>query len=187
MTNETLINDMSVVGLMLGCLLCGKFMFIGRKNAIILSNVVSAVGCVLCLFLNVWLITLGKLVFGFGCGLAIVSCSIWNRETLPPKVLSYMGTSVNFGIILGLLVSTTVQNLCLGHLTDEQLKTTTAWRWPLAFVPLTINLISVLLVLCYLRQDSIDFCLEKNKTEEAKKLAKRVYVFNRPEDCEHAL
>lgn len=182
----TVINDMAVIGLMLGCLLAGKFLPIGRRRTILLATVITIIGSALCLIFNFWCIVIGKTVLGFGCGLVIVGCSIYNRETLPAKTLSYMGTSVNFGIVFGLLVSTTIQNLMLPQKGDPDYLTSGAWRYPLG-APIVISGVSFLSWLLIFQYESIEFSVDQKNTKAALALIKRVYVFQRPEQADQAL
>lgn len=118
--DETMINDVSILGLMLGCLLAKNFLFLGRKRVVLLANLIAIVSVCLCAILNLWAIFFGKFLLGFSSGLNIVACSIYNAETLPAKTMSYMGTNLNIGITFGLLLSTFTQNLSVENLTDSE-------------------------------------------------------------------
>ena len=64
--------------------------------------------------------------------------------------------------------------------------TTGAWRWCLG-TPALIAAFNSLLWLVYFRQDSVDFCIEKGREEEAKALLKRVYRFSYPGEVTETL
>lgn len=60
------------------------------------------------MWLSVAGLMIGRFVLGFGAGLAIVSCSTFMAETVPPSRLGFIGSSVNTGIIFALLVTTII-------------------------------------------------------------------------------
>lgn len=182
-----MINDISVLGLMLGCLLAKNFLILGRKQTVLVANVMASMSVALCIYLNLWTIFVGKFIFGFTCGLNIVACSIYNKETLPAKTLSYMGTGVNTGIVFGLVVSTFTQNMSLDSLSKEEQLTTDAWRWPLVFVPMMMSSASTMLWLLILPYDSIEFCLDNGHDSCAKVLLKKMYKFDDPENVDDDL
>jgi MFS family permease len=177
---------MSIAGLMMGCLLAGKFLPVGRRRALNLGNLINIVGSGICLYQSFVSIMIGKFLVGFAGGLIIVSSSIYNKETLPASTLSYMGTSVNFGIVLGLLVSTIVQNLALPQKDDADYYTTNAWIYPF-IAPIVVSAVSMLSWLTAFRDESVEFSMEKKDDEAAKRLLCRVYDFDEPEMAEQVL
>ena len=94
-----------IIGLMLGALLGGKILYIGRKNTILLLNVTAALAASQGLYLNFWAILISRTVVAICAGAMIVAGSIFLKETIPAEKLSLYGTAVNFGIVFGLLVS----------------------------------------------------------------------------------
>ena len=102
----TLINSFGVLGLMFGSLLAGQIVPIGRWKTIIFTNILSIVSSIPQLYLSFWTILFGKLGLGFAAGIMIVACSVWMKETVPAAKLSLVATSVNFGIVFGLFVTT---------------------------------------------------------------------------------
>ena len=58
--------------------------------------------------LSIWLIFIGKLIVGFGCGLLCVTSSIYMKETLPVKLVGPCLTSLNVGISYGILCITII-------------------------------------------------------------------------------
>lgn len=164
---------MSIVGLMFGCLLGGMFVGIGRKKAAILANSIVSAGSLLCLIENFYTIMVGKVVFGFGSGLLIVACGMWNKETIPASKMGYVGTSINFGIVFGLLVSTTVQNISLADKASADYITSKSWMWPMGSPALVASISTLLWLILF--EDSIDFQLEKGNEEGAKVSLCKVY------------
>lgn len=56
---------------------------------------------------------MGRFLLGFGGGLAIVSSSVFMAETVPAWKLGTIGTAVNTGIIVALLITALIQGFSL--------------------------------------------------------------------------
>jgi MFS family permease len=89
---------------MIGSFFAGSIVKIGLKNSVILSNLIGIVGCFPQLSDNIWALIIGKLVLGIAGGLMIVASSITIAETLPNSAVATCGTSVNLGIVTGILL-----------------------------------------------------------------------------------
>ena len=70
------------------------------------------------MWLNAYALSLGRLLLGFGAGVCIVTISVYNTETVPAEKLSIYGTSVNFGIVFGLLITNFIQVVSLPLVID---------------------------------------------------------------------
>ena len=102
------ITASGIFGLMLGSLLCDKFIAHGRIKTIYLANVIIVLACVPQMALFLWSLMLGRFMMGFAGGLAIVSCSTFMAETVPVCKLGVVGTAVNSGIIFALLITSAI-------------------------------------------------------------------------------
>ena len=60
------------------------------------------------MFLNMYAHIFGRLLLGFAGGMNIVASAIFMAETVPAKKLGATGTSINFGIVSGLLITTLI-------------------------------------------------------------------------------
>jgi MFS family permease len=74
----------------------------GRRQSAFLANYIAIAGCIPQFFLNFWTIFVGRFLLGISSGFFIVVCSLYLKETVPSSKLSIYGTSVNFGIVLGI-------------------------------------------------------------------------------------
>jgi len=106
--NTTLITSGGILGLMLGSLLCDKFLAFGRIRTIYLANLMIIASVLPQMWLTVAGLIIGRFLLGFGGGLCIVSSSVFCAETVPSWKLGTVGTSVNTGIIFALLLTTII-------------------------------------------------------------------------------
>jgi len=142
---------------MIGALLGGKLLVIGRKNSFLLLNMIAALAASQGLYLNFWSIFITRTVVALCGGAMIVAGSVFLKETIPADKFRLYGTAVNFGIVIGLLVSICMQGE-LPTKTDEMM-TTGYWRIILG-APIVLCTINSILWLLVIKQDSIDFLIE---------------------------
>jgi MFS family permease len=95
--------------MMLGSLLADKIIPIGRLKAAIIANTLVAISVIPMMWLHFFSLIIGRLLLGFGSGLFIVIGSVYMAETVPAHKLSFYGTSVNLGIVVGLLITNIIQ------------------------------------------------------------------------------
>ena len=67
-------------------------------------NLMACLGVIPTLFLNIWAILVGKLVFGVASGTLIVASSIYLNETVPVEKSQTFDFTTNFGVILGMTI-----------------------------------------------------------------------------------
>jgi hypothetical protein len=107
------------------------------------------------------------------------------KETVPASQLSFYGTSVNFGIVLGVLMAMIVQGMVLP--TDpKEMQTTTAWMIVFA-APIFISLSNIWMWKYYLKFEPIDFSIENEDEDEAEALLNCVYNYDHPQQSALAL
>jgi MFS family permease len=94
-----------VLGLTLGALFCDKIIPYGRFNAAIFANIIIVISIVPQMWLSVIPLCIGRFLLGIGSGLFTVISGVYMAETIPANQLSLYGTSINTGIITGLLVT----------------------------------------------------------------------------------
>lgn len=71
------------------------------------------------MFLSIPSLCIGRFMLGFGSGVCIVATSVFVAEMVPADKVSIYGTSVNLGIVIGLLVTNVIQGESLPPITDE--------------------------------------------------------------------
>ena len=103
---------------MLGALFADKILTIGRIKSMHLANLVMILSVVPQMFLSIPSLCIGRFMLGFGSGVCIVATSVFVAEMVPADKVSIYGTSVNLGIVIGLLVTNVIQGESLPPTTD---------------------------------------------------------------------
>lgn len=108
--DTVLITSAGILGLTLGSLLTDKIMNVvqGRYRAAFMANLLIVASTVPMMWLSVYTHGVGRFMLGFGGGMFTVVCSVYMAETVPANKLSIYGTSINFGIVTGLLATTLI-------------------------------------------------------------------------------
>ncbi len=85
-------------------------MKIGRRNGFLLATLVALVGTIMQLLPDFWLLILGRLIYGLGCGVLSIIGPRFIEETVPDKLLSTYSpmfiTSAALGGMMSLLMAT---------------------------------------------------------------------------------
>lgn len=68
-------------------------------------NIISALGLIGTQFLNLALICIGRLIFGFCCGVLQVASVKMLEETIPSKNISAFGTATNTLLAAGITIA----------------------------------------------------------------------------------
>ena len=55
----------------------------GRRNALLLTGLVFTVGAILTQFMDFWMLTISRLISGFGCGMSLCITSRITEEYVP--------------------------------------------------------------------------------------------------------
>lgn len=161
--NTVLITSAGILGLMLGSLACGEFISrLGRIKTVYLANGLILVSVVPQMWLVVGLLALGRFLLGFAGALCIVSSSVFLAETVPAWKLGIVGTAVNSGIIVALLITQIIQGLTLPNVNDTAaIATTTAWRIGF-YSPGIFAMISIALWALVIRRDSLIYLIDSH-------------------------
>lgn len=101
-----MVNDATIIGLMMGSLLASRIVTKGRLRAVYIANFIIMIGCLPQMLLSMWCFILGRLIVGFGSGLLLVTTSVYMSETLPGNSVEKCLTSLNLGINVGILLIT---------------------------------------------------------------------------------
>ena len=97
----------------MGSLLSEYILVIGRLKSALLANLIIIVATLPQMWLTVFSLIIGRFLLGFGGGMLINTISIYMAETIPANKLSFYGTAVNFGIVVGLLITSLIQGMTL--------------------------------------------------------------------------
>lgn len=155
----TILNTAANVGISIGSLIGGKVMQYSRIKLIMFANFLGVGFSLMCTIEDFWVISAGRLGFGFAAGLAIATAPVFLGETIPAHVLDKgFGSSTNISISIGVMTMTLfgIGNPDpddLGQLSDSSM-----WRFIYGFPVVTCG-ISLLMCIFYLREDSLIYYL----------------------------
>ena len=88
---QSMIGSFAVGAMMIGSSVSGKLIVIGRGKVLQIAAVIGIVGVVLTLFINIYMILAGRLLYGFSTGLIAVAIPRYMEEALPPNLVSVYG------------------------------------------------------------------------------------------------
>ena len=106
--NVVIITAAGIFGLMIGALGTGKIISIGRWRTALLANLLVILSCIPMMFLSVYSHIIGRILLGISGGMNIVASANFMAETVPADIHGAVGTSINFGIVTGLLLTTLI-------------------------------------------------------------------------------
>ncbi|XP_028432121.1 solute carrier family 2, facilitated glucose transporter member 10 isoform X2 [Perca flavescens] len=120
----------SIVG---GCLIDHR----GRRNSILLSNVLILIGSLVLLIDSFSALVVGRMTLGFAMCISSMSCCIFVSEMVSPDRRGFLVTLYEAGITVGILAAYAMNYI----LSDSK----RGWKWMfgLAVVPTMIQLVSI--------------------------------------------
>ncbi|XP_039652721.1 solute carrier family 2, facilitated glucose transporter member 10 [Perca fluviatilis] len=120
----------SIVG---GCLIDHR----GRRNSILLSNVLILIGSLVLLIDSFSALVVGRMTLGFAMCISSMSCCIYVSEMVTPDRRGFLVTLYEAGITVGILAAYAMNYI----LSDSK----RGWKWMfgLAVVPTVIQLVSI--------------------------------------------
>ena len=78
-----MIGSSVIVGLCMGACFGGKVILIGRRKTMILMNLVGIIGVAMTLVEDIWLLLLGRVIYGLAIGVESVCMPRYLEEYLP--------------------------------------------------------------------------------------------------------
>lgn len=136
------------------------------------------------MWLSVIPLCIGRFMLGFGGGLFTVICGVYMAETIPAEKLSLYGTSINTGIVTGLLVTNLIQGFTLPDASDAvKVSATDAWRYGF-LAPGIFAVVNMAMWALLLKRDSLYFLIEQgsDQEEDAFELFKRIYIYENEDE-----
>jgi len=111
----TIVSSCSVAGLGVGSIFGGGFIANGRKRIVTLFNWIGIVGCALSLVPNMYVLCIGRTIYGFASGVMVVAAPKILNETIPSHVLDNgyscsTNLCLNVFILLSMLLSAGMPN-----------------------------------------------------------------------------
>ena len=130
----------------------------GRRRTIIIAVIIGVIGASIAIYESVWAILVGRLIYGFGCGLIAIAMPRSMEETVPEHTVgTYAGlyclsfaTSVLIAYLLALILPQDTNTAAL-IATNR-----TYWFF---ILPLIVYAIMIFLLLTIITQEPIKFLL----------------------------
>ena len=152
---NTIISSSSIAGITIGSLAAGQICGIGRRKAILYSNIVVFLSTGMMLVLNLWVISVARFIQAFAAGVIMCASNLYLAETIPPKLRTKYGIVVNLGGVIGLLI-TSLMGLLLPESGTAEAKTTQLWRVSVG-IGLITCVITSFIFLCIYKRESLKF------------------------------
>ena len=163
---SSFINVVIPLGGAIGGISGGVLAGIGRRKAIIVLDVIIAIGVGISLIKSFPAILVGRFIFGIGGGALLVICPKFVNEICPMKIVGPVGSINQIQIVSGMLTVYLV-SLPLPFQGESTFSTTGYWRviYALPLIPVAFQAIIFLTVL---RDDSPAFYESKGDFLKAK-------------------
>lgn len=105
---SSMISSSSVLGMCIGAITAAQIVYLGRRKLLIIFGIVGIVATTATLIPNLWIIILGRLVFGFCTGIYMTAGPRMLDECIPTHLLGsfgvYTNIYANFGVMLCLVL-----------------------------------------------------------------------------------
>jgi major inositol transporter-like SP family MFS transporter len=141
-TEALVVSSLLFPGAAFGALLGGKLAdALGRKGSLLVCAVLFLVGALLCAIApNVAIMTIGRIILGFGVGAAATTCPLYLAEMAPAHRRGRMVTINELMIVTGQFLA-----FAMNALLDTLIKDPHVWRWMLgvAIIPAIALLIGM--------------------------------------------
>ena len=154
-----MIGSSVIVGLAAGAMFGGKIILIGRRKTMILMNLIGMVGVSMTLIENLWMLLIGRVIYGLAVGVESVCMPRYVEEYLPLHKYSLCIGIYAFSINIGSLFALT-DAIILPKDTDTQALLDDEVLWRLIFgLPLVLFIFSTMGFLFYIKYDGPSFYL----------------------------
>ena len=149
-----MISSSSVLGMCIGAITAGQIVYLGRRKLLIIFGVVGIAATILTLIPSLWIIIIGRLIFGFCTGIYMTAGPRMLDECIPSHLLGsfgvYTNIYANFGIMLCLILGAGLSTSPINFKNDQ------FWRVCYGFPILPLS-VGTFLLISYFREDSIIF------------------------------
>lgn len=147
-----------ILGTAVGAILGGKIIKIGRRYTFMIATAIAFLGTCVSLLDSLAFLMIGRLIYGFGCGILSICAPRFLEETVPEKLLTFYQpvfmTSAAIGVLLSLVLGAALppdDNPAL-------LKVDGFWRLIIG-APLPLQILSMLSMAFYVKYDSVKYLI----------------------------
>lgn len=179
--NMTLINDMTqssiILGAAIGALSCARFLALGKLRLLYILNIVLLIGVAISMIgQNVYILNVGRLIWGFAFGSFSVVCAKFINEIAPLELSGSLGAmnqmALTFGGCLPPLMSLAYPLTFDASTEDFYVKT--YWR-VIYCLPILISALQLCLITFCFRHETPIFLQEQGREEELLVVMKKYY------------
>jgi MFS family permease len=181
---STILQSSCIVGIALGSIFGGDFVKKGRRSTIVAFNIYGLIGSAMSIYLNFWVICLGRMILGFCCGVILCVTPKALDEVLPSKLIDMgFGTSTNIMINMSYLQVMMMANF----MPDDRPSLEKNKFWMILFtIQVPFQLLAIFLHYYVFPEETIEFNVRQGNEEEAKKVIKKVYPYS-PKELHHRI
>lgn len=158
----------AVFGICVGAASGGRLVSYGRRRLLIIAAVIGIPGVALTLYLNLYALLAGRVIFGLSCGLMTVAGPRMVEEYVPPHLYSTLAPIFTIAGPFGAFIC------LLGGLLlppdgapESQLEDNNTWMYIFGF-PIVVQLLLLAHMVCGIRTESPKFLLLKDDPESTK-------------------
>lgn len=170
---NTLISNSSLVGLLIGSLIAGKLISLGRHKAIHQMNVLVVLGTGISLVRTIPTLIIGRFISGFAAGVLTAAMTKCIVETLPGDIAGMFGAataiSINFAGVICLILGLTLPN------DPTQYKNDGNWRIIYGFPFIFVTLQEILLLFLF-KYEPVNFSIKSGDDIQARKFLDLLYI-----------
>jgi len=151
----SLLTTFTNLGAMFAALFAANLIPYGKWNLMMLANALILVGCGLCLVDNIYVVSVGRFIWGMAAGAFTVFCPKYVNEVVPFEMKGSMGAAnqlmCTIGIFLPALLGLPIPNDPENYADDFIVKEywRVVWGMPIIFV-----ILQVILLLTIFRYDT---------------------------------
>ena len=151
--------------MMVGAMMGGKLMQIGRRRVQFFNIVIGLVGLGITQKFSYWTLLIGRFLFGLSTGLFSSTATRYMEETVP---FPQMGAAYNMSINVGIMISFLLAEFLPDDKDIKALKTTERWRICYFWLPASIYCVIALSLFFTIRNDSIKNSIHTGNVEAAR-------------------
>lgn len=170
-----ILTGAAIVGLAFGSLTSGVLMKSGRKRCMLIATAIGVTGICIEMIDNFWVISVGRLIYGFACGIYAPCIGRYIEEMLPAHLLPQLFPIYTCGMAASAIL-VMMAAIILPNVADEIAvkQSEAAWRIFLGF-PLLLYGITTLGILFLIKHEPPKFLINNGREREALEAIHAIY------------
>lgn len=156
---QGMIGAAVVVGMMIGSQLSGTVIKRGRRNALMLGNVMGMIACLTTIDRNLYVIIVARLFLGTSVGIINGATARFIEENVPGYLYEVFSPMVSIGYGFGTIISFSLAYLIPADTDIEGLKADQNWKIIYAYVPIGIYSLMMIGLFVYVKEEPIKYLI----------------------------